>query len=114
MTGSAKQTRGEGYLKVSATAVGTNSGATATITTTAGQRTIATTLSVSGDAAALVTLESPPSTVLWQKRYAAAFIDTVYFTYGEYEAVDGQSILVKISASTSHCEANLAGVKAGL
>ena len=103
--------RGEGYGKFAVTAVGTNAGATATQAAPgANQINIVTHVSVSGDAAALVTIESPASTVLWQKRYAGAFSDEIKFDFGEIEAAPNAAVLVKISASTSHCEANIAGL----
>lgn len=108
------QIRGEGWQKATATAVGTSSGVTATLAKKAGTRTVVSHISGSGDAAAIVTVESPSGTVLWRKRFAAAFTFSENFHYGEYEAVDGQDILVKISASTSNAEANIAGVQAGL
>lgn len=106
------QLRAEGLAKVKATAVGTSSGVTATLTAVTGSRTIVTHISGSGDAAALVTLESPSGTKLWQKRFAAAFTFSEPFKYGEYEAAAGSDILVKISASSSNSEANIAGVTA--
>lgn len=108
------QLRGEGWQKATATAVGTNAGATATLAKKTGTRTVVTHISGSSDATALVTLESPSGTVLWNKRLSAAGTFSESFHYGEYEAVDGQDILVKISASTTHSEANIAGVQAGL
>jgi hypothetical protein len=69
-------------------------------------------IQVSGDAAALVTIESPSGTVLWQKRYAAAFQDNVMFNDDSaIVAAVGADVLVKISASTSHSEANIQGFK---
>lgn len=91
------------------TGVGTNAGVTVTIAAVTDKTHEITDLDYSGDVAALVTVESPASTVLWRKRYAAAFNgDRVFATplRGAY----GQAILVKISASTSNCEANLQGV----
>lgn len=106
--------RGEGNQKVSATAVGTSSGVTATLSAVSGTRTIVTHISGSSDAAAVVTVESPSTTVLWRKRYASAFTFSENFQFGEYEAADGKDVLVKISASTSNSEVNIAGVRAGL
>jgi hypothetical protein len=107
-----KQLRAEGLAKVTATAVGTNAGVSATLSKVTGSRTIVTHISGSGDAAALVTLESPSGTKLWQKRFAAAFTFSENFHYGEYEAAAGQDILVKVSTSASNSEANIAGVTA--
>jgi hypothetical protein len=64
-------------------------------------------ISGSGDAAALVTVESPASTVLWRKRFSAAFTFSENFAPGLIEAAGNTDVLVKISASTSNSEANL-------
>jgi hypothetical protein len=106
--------RGEGNEKVHATAAGTTAGCTATIAAAAGTRTIVTHISGSSDAAAVVTVESPASTVLWRKRFADAFTFSENLQFGEIEAADGKDVLVKVSASTSNAEANIAGVRAGL
>lgn len=103
--------RGEGQQKFAQTNTGTNAGVTAVEAAPgAGSKLIVTHVSVSGDAAALVTIESPASTVIWQKRYAAAFADELKFDFGELEGGDNTLVQVKISASTSHCEANIAGL----
>jgi hypothetical protein len=104
--------RGDGYKKVTATQAGTTTGVTATIAAAAGARTIITHVSGSGDAAAVVTIEIPTGTVVWRKRYAAAFTFSENFQFGEYEDVaGGQAVSVKISASTAASEANIAGVQ---
>ena len=94
------------------TAADTNGGGV-TVTKTAPSPTtkklIATQISVSGDAAALVTVESPAATVLWRKRYAGSFSDTVTFVPGTVAGADGQAMLVVISAGTANTEANLSG-----
>lgn len=100
--------------------VGTNAGVSVT-QTTLGADKIASAASIqcSGDAAALVTVESPAGTILYKKRFAAAFNMTETFPPGTIKAlsatgtdVPGQDILVKISASTSNCEANIQGFDA--
>lgn len=111
----AHRTRGEGYKKINNAAVGTNSGVTATIAAgTSASKNVVTHISGSGDAAAIVTLEVPTGTVKWRKRFAAAFTFSENFAFGEYEGVDGDAVSVKISASTSNCEANIAGVLVGI
>jgi hypothetical protein len=55
-----------------------------------------------------VTIESPASTILWRKRFAAAFTHSEGFATPIVGA-DGQNILVKVSASTSNSEANIQG-----
>lgn len=66
----------------------------------------------SGDAAALVTIESPASTVIYRKRFAAAFNMSETFPNG-LEAARGQAVQVVISAGTTNTEANIQGVRTG-
>ena len=94
---------------VAATGVGTNSGVTVSIASVANTAIVVTQISGSGDAAAIVTLETPASTVIWRKRFAAAFTFSESFPPGAYSSANGASIQVKISASTSNCEANISG-----
>lgn len=108
------QARGEGHLKIANSAAGVAAGVTATLPAVAGDRIIATHISGSGDLAALVTVESPSGTVVWRKRFAAAFTFSETFKYGELQAAEGQAILVRISASTANSEANIAGLQVGL
>lgn len=93
-------------------AVGTNTGATATITHpgASGITLCVTGIEVSGDAACVVTIESPASTVLFTLRFAAAFVQTVTFWPGTMPGAPAADVLVKISASTTHCEANIQAV----
>jgi hypothetical protein len=88
--------------------VGTNAGVTVTIAAVTNKSHYVSDIDVSGDAAALVTIESPASTILWRKRYAAAFNGDRAFLEPIRGAV-GQAVLLKISASTANCEANLQG-----
>jgi hypothetical protein len=55
-----------------------------------------------------VTIESPAGTVIYKKRFAAAFNMSEGFATPKKGAT-GQNILVKISASTAACEANIDG-----
>jgi hypothetical protein len=64
----------------------------------------------SGDAAAVVTIESPAGTKLYQKRFASAFTLSDAWPLGNMKGASNQDVLVKISASTSNCEANLQGI----
>ena len=90
-------------------AAGTTAGATATQAAgTATQKQAAMGVQCSGDAACLVTIESPASTVIWRKRFAAAFTHSEQFPVPLVGAA-GQAILTKISASTANCEANMQG-----
>ena len=92
-----------------AKAVGTNAGATATRTISAGSsRLLVSGIQCSGDAAALVTIESPASTVLYSKRFAAAFAFSENFQTPKV-GTEANNVLVKISASTANCEANIDG-----
>lgn len=92
------------------TAAGTNAGVSATIAAVTGKKLDCLGIQCSGDLAALVTIESPASTVLWQKRFAAAFTLSERFDPGTVVGGSGSALLVKISASTSHCEANIEGM----
>ena len=56
----------------------------------------------------MVTIESPAGTVLYRKRFAAAFTLSEGFGTPKKGAT-GQNILVKNSASTANCEANIDG-----
>ena len=95
-----------------ATGVGTNSGQTTTIAAcNAGNRWNVTGIQVSGDAAALVTIESPASTILWSKRFAGSFAASEGFPLGQMKGGVAAAVLVKISASTSNCEANIQAIQ---
>lgn len=96
----------------SASAVGTNAGVSATISTigTAGLTICPTGIQCSGDAAAVVTIESPASTVIYRKRFAAAFNMSETFYPGTLPGAAQQACLVKVSASTSNCEANIQAI----
>jgi hypothetical protein len=78
-----------------------------TITGAAGQRLSPVGIQASGDAACLVTIESPAGTILYKKRFAAAFTLSERFDVGDLMGASGGDLLVKISASTSNCEANI-------
>ncbi len=90
------------------TGVGTNAGVSVTVTAVSNKAHMVTDIDYSGDAAALVTIESPAATVLWRKRYAAAFNGDRAFAEPVRGAV-GEAVVLKISASTANCEANLSG-----
>lgn len=96
----------------SGSGVGTNAGVTVTLAAVAGQAYSARSIQVSGDAAAVVTIESPSGTVLWKLRFAAAFNYTSpEWVNDEIRGADGAAMLLKISASTSNCEANIQAAK---
>lgn len=88
--------------------VGTNAGVTVTHAAAAGNIHRVAAIQCSGDAAAVVTVESPAATVLYTKRFAAAFNMSEQFPV-PIAGSDGGAVLVKISASTANCEANIQG-----
>jgi hypothetical protein len=94
----------------------TGSGTTAGVTVTQAAPTdiadqyLVTGIQCVGDAAAIVTVESPAGTIVWRKQYAAAFTMSEVFgavEAGALPAVNGQAVLVKINASTAFCHANM-------
>lgn len=92
----------------SATAVGTNAATSATVAAITGQIQYATGIQCSGDTACIVTIESPAATILWRKRFAGAFTMSEAFAPGTLQSgTVGAAMLVKISASTTACEANI-------
>ena len=98
-----------GYGQWRGSGVGTNAGVTVSHTLTSGaDHCVVTGVQGSGDAAALVTIESPAGTAIWRKRFAAAFTFSENFT-GPVLGASGQNVQVKISASTANCEANIQG-----
>ena len=95
--------------RTSATAAtATTGGVSATITAPTTPRHYSVSgIQTSSDAACLVTIESPASTVLWRKRYAAAHAASEEFELGTIVGAAGAAVLVKTSASTSNTEANI-------
>lgn len=95
-------------LRQSNTGVGTSGVTTVTITGTAGCKLYCTGIQVSGDAACVVTIESPAATILWRKRFAAAFTISETFPPGSIlSGTAAADMLVKTSASTSNAELNI-------
>lgn len=97
-----------GYGAWSETGVGTSSGVTVTHALAAGKKHVVTGIQCSGDAAAIVTVESPSGTKLFSKRFAAAFNFSERFDTPLLAARDA-AVLVKVSASSSNSEANIQG-----
>ncbi len=98
----------------SGTGVGTTAGVTVTLTAPTGNLAHnATGIQCSGDAAALVTVESPSGTVLYRKRFTAAFNMSESWPLGVMKGALGAAMLVKISASTANCEANVQSLTTG-
>jgi hypothetical protein len=75
---------------------------------TGNSKHFATGIQCSGDAAAVVTVESPASTILYRKRFAAAFNMSESFGIPLIGAA-GQAIRVVVSAGTTNSEANIQG-----
>jgi hypothetical protein len=94
--------------KFNGTGVGTTAGVSVTTSAVTGRQHYITGIQCSGDAAALVTIESPADTVKWRKRFAAAFNHSERFETPVVGAIT-QAVITKISASTSNCEANHQG-----
>lgn len=93
-----------------ATNTGTNAGVSATqAAPSTGQKLVCAGIQASGDAAAIVTIESPASTVLWRKRFAAAFTLSESFAPGTIVGATAQAMIVKVSASTAASEGNIQG-----
>lgn len=95
-----------GGPRVLGTGAGTNAGVSVTNSAVTGKSHRVCHISGSGDAAATVTIEMPAGTIKWRQKYAAAF------TFGHnfapaLQAPGSTDVVLKISASTSSCEANL-------
>ena len=84
-------------------------GVTVTHTAVASQAHTVTSIQASGDTSAIVTVESPAATVLWQKRYGGAFTMSEVFPPGTVVGPVSQDILIKVSAAPSNAEANFQG-----
>lgn len=93
----------------SATGVGTNAGTTQTVSGATGKRWHPVGIQCSGDAAAVVTVEHPAGTVIWRKRFAAAFVFSEAWGLAAFDdkILSNTDTAVKISTSTSNCEANI-------
>lgn len=89
--------------------VGTNAGVSVDHAAATGRVHTLTGFQASGDAAALVTVETPAGTVIWRKRFAGAFTVSETFPVGELTTGSNALMRCKISASTANCEMNLQG-----
>ena len=67
----------------------------------------------SGDAAAVVTIESPAATILYRKRFAAAFNMSENFADAPLIGAAGAAVQVVVSAGTTNSEANMQGYRIG-
>lgn len=101
---------------VSATAVGTNAGATATITGVTNQMFCVTHVSGRSDTAAQLQIlgGAAGATVIWQIGVAANVPFAVVFPAGAILGVEGQAVAGKVTASTSACEVNVVAEKLSL
>jgi hypothetical protein len=70
-----------------------------------------TSIQASGDAAAVVSLESPSGTTIWRKRFSAAFTMSETFPPGTVIGAAGQAVLGKVSANTTNAEINVQGYR---
>lgn len=95
----------------SATAAGTTAGVSATVASPGTtEKLVCTGIQCSGDIAAIVTVESPASTVIWRKRFSAAFTMSETFVLGTVVGAQNQAMIAKVSASTTNSEANIQAV----
>ena len=94
----------------SETAVGTDSGATATHALNNNNTFVVTSISGHCDADAIITIESPASTVLWQSKVDVS-VEGFSFNFSGLSVVgvSAQAILGKISASSADCQVNFCG-----
>lgn len=88
--------------------VGTTAGVTLSHAASAGNIHKVSAIQCSSDTAAAVTVESPAGTVLYTKRFAGAFTLSETFPI-PLSGADGALVQVKISLSTTNCEANMQG-----
>ena len=94
----------------SETAAGTDSGASATHAAETGVTHIATSISGHVDADAIITIESPAATVLWQSKIDISVEGTSFAFSGLFvPASSGGVVLGKIAASSSDCQVNISG-----
>ena len=92
------------------TAAGTGSGATATHALSAGKTFFVTSISGHVDADAIITIESPAATVVWESKIDVSVEGTSFNFPGlNVAGSPGAAILGKISASTADCQVNISG-----
>ncbi len=90
-------------------AVGTSAGVSTTQAGASDGTVTIEHISGSSDGAGVVTVESPSGTVIWTQRFNAAYTFFYNFPPGCLRGAYGAGVLVKLSASTSHSEANIGG-----
>ena len=96
-----------GYF--SATAAGTDSGATATRAANETQAYLVTNISGHVDADAIVTIESPAATVLWQSKIDISIEGFSFDFNPKITTTRNTAILGKISASSADCQVTISG-----
>ena len=67
----------------------------------AGKKKVIEYIAVSSDAAAVVTIESPSGTTIFQKSFGAAFTMSESFPPGMMECAEGDDVILKLSAGTT-------------
>jgi|TARA_R110001583_G_scaffold43085_5_gene136996 hypothetical protein len=94
----------------SETAAGTDSGATATHAANNTNTYVVTSISGHVDADAIITIESPASSILWQSKIDVS-VEGFSFNFSGLSVVGAGSgaILGKISASSADCQVNISG-----
>jgi hypothetical protein len=93
----------------SATAVGTDSGATATQSADASQRYVVTNISGHGDADAVITIESPASTVVWESKIDVSVEGFSFDFSPTIPCAINTAVLGKIAASSADCQVTISG-----
>ena len=74
-----------------------------------GEKFVCTGITASGDAACLVTIESPSGTALYKQRYASAFTLNLEFSHPSIVGAIGQALILKVSAATTNAEGYIRG-----
>tara|TARA_Y100001951_G_scaffold88955_2_gene80929 strand:- start:392 stop:703 length:312 start_codon:yes stop_codon:yes gene_type:complete len=97
-----------GYF--SATAAGTDSGATATQAANATQAFVVKNISGHVDADAVITIESPASTILWESKIDVS-VEGFSFDFNPCIPLTTRNtaILGKLSASSADCQVTISG-----
>ena len=97
-------------MSFQATAVGTDSGASATQSAANTDTYIATALNGHTDTDSLLTIESPAGTVLWESKIDISLEGTTFsFPNLQIRGAAGQAIVGKIASSTSDAQVNISG-----
>tara|TARA_R110000751_G_scaffold74548_1_gene150526 strand:- start:604 stop:921 length:318 start_codon:yes stop_codon:yes gene_type:complete len=93
----------------SATAAGTNAGATATQALSVGIAYVALNISGHTDADSVITIESPAATILWEGAVDVS-VDGIGFDFNpRIPAPRGGVIIGKIASSTADCQVTISG-----